>query len=177
MGRILLCLNIGQLRLSRNSWHWSRINHQNNSLFVCNFREQDMWQLAEDIQHHGYSRYHQGHKGRNNNNNNSLDELLSAQTSRCPAMCESVHTSGCDFISDTLTNLGNMALIFVEELTQVVFSATDFPNSRPTLLPAFMATVIHSLLSRATTTPGHFYTTTQNLWRSLAHHIITSEPT
>lgn len=56
-----------------------------------------MWQLAEDIQHHGYSRSYHGHKGRNNNNNNSQGELLSARGSRCAGACDSVHARGCVF--------------------------------------------------------------------------------
>lgn len=58
-------------------------------------REQDMWQLAEDGQHHCYSRYRHSHKGRNNNNNNSQGEVLSAPDSRSHAVCDSVHACGC----------------------------------------------------------------------------------
>lgn len=67
-------------------------------------------------------------------------------------------------------------LIIVEKFNETVFSVTDVTSSRPTVLPALTATLIRSLLSRATTIPGHSYTITQDLQTSLAHHIFTSRP-
>lgn len=149
------------------------------SLSVFVPREQDMWQLAEDGQHHCYSRYRHSHKGRNNNNNNSQDVVLSARDSRSHAVCDSVHACGCVLLltrSEMQIKSSEVLLIIVEIFNEIVFSVTDATSSRPTVLPALMATLIHSLLSRATTIPGHSYTTTQDLQTSLAHHIFTSDP-
>lgn len=138
-----------------------------------------MWQLAEDGQRHGYSRYHHSHKGRNNNNNNSQDEALSARDSRSHAACDSVHACGCVSLltrSEMQIKSSKVLLIIVENFNEIVFSVTDVTSSRPTVLPALMATLIRSLLSRATTIPGHSYTITQDLQTPLAHHIFTSHP-
>lgn len=59
-----------------------------------------MWQLAEEVQLPGSSRYHQSHKSRNNNNNNSQEEALCARTGRTLAVCDSVHacrTAHCSY--------------------------------------------------------------------------------
>lgn len=133
-----------------------------------------MWQLAGDIQHHGYSRYQHSHKSRNNNNNNSQDEVLSARDSRSQAMCDGGHACGCVLLP-TRSPM-QILLLIIEDFNEMVFSVTDVTSSRPTVLPALMATLLHSLLSQATTTPGHSYTITQGLQRSLAHHIFTSDP-
>lgn len=55
------------------------------------------------------------------------------------------------------------------------FSITDVISSTPAVLPAPMATLIHSLLCLATGIPGQFCTKTQSVQKCQASHISTSD--
>lgn len=55
------------------------------------------------------------------------------------------------------------------------FSITDVISSTPAVLPAPMATLIHSLLCLAMSIQGPFYTKTQSVQKCLARHISTSD--